>query len=88
MRKNLYDFRVFKTGLTLEQFADKIGLSKQGYISIENGKVSHPDTNTMKKLADSFDLEPEQVHELMIVSEEKNNKKEIPEWSKAKRKMF
>ncbi len=68
-RKKLYEYRVFTTGLTLQKFADKIGIALPTYAEIEKGRTKRPETVTLKKIADTFDLTPEQMENLMQIEE-------------------
>lgn len=43
-------------GLSLSELADKLGMSRTGYIMYEAGKVC-PDLFTVKKLADAFGVD-------------------------------
>lgn len=43
------------TGLTQEELASKLGLSRVNYTRYENGKVN-PDYETIIKLADFYDI--------------------------------
>lgn len=47
-------------GLTFQQVADQVGLTKQGYWMIENGKrgLSYP---MAVKIADVFDMKPDDI---------------------------
>ena len=68
-RIDLKIFRI-KQGLTQEEMAKKIGITRQSYIAIENGKRDFK-MGTFKKLKKAFNLSEERAWELMKKGEEK-----------------
>lgn len=74
MRKNLQLFRI-RHNLTQEQMADKIGVSRACYQSVESG-TRNGSTEFMRKLKKAFNLTGDETFELMEVTENEPNRKE------------
>lgn len=68
-RIDLKIFRI-KQGLTQEEFAKKIGISRQSYLLIEAGKRDFK-FGTLKKFKKAFNLTEEQAFNLMKKGVEK-----------------
>ena len=65
---NLYNIEMLKKlrgTMTKVEFAKALGLSKQVYQFIENGRYKEIPLPVVQKLKDRYDLTPEQVLELI-----------------------
>ena len=65
---NLYNIEMLKklrVTMTKVEFAKALGLSKQVYQFIENGRYKEIPLPVVQKLKDRYDLTPEQVLELI-----------------------
>lgn len=65
---NLYNIEILKKlrgTMTKVEFAKVLGLSKQVYQFIENGRYKEIPLPVVQKLKDRYDLTPEQVLELI-----------------------
>lgn len=65
---NLYNIEILKKlrgNLTKVEFAKVLGLSKQLYQLIENGRYKEIPLPVVQKIKDRYDLTPEQVLDLI-----------------------